>query len=172
MPKRITIASDSKIYFVTYSVYKHVRIFAIDRIARDFLDNLRFYCKDDRCLLYAYVIMPDHVHLLLEMVGNNKLSDLIRDIKKYFSYRVKNQLLSMESRSYDRFLQNGRFRFWEQRFDEVTINSEKMFWKKLNYIHNNPIKAGLAERVEDYPYSSAGCYLNGGRSEDLPITTL
>ncbi len=51
-----------------------------------------------------------------------------------------------------------KFKIWEDRFDDLYLNQEKTFWVKFNYIHNNPVKAGLVKRPEDYPYSSARNY--------------
>lgn len=50
------------------------------------------------------------------------------------------------------------------RFHDEAIRDEKMFWTKLNYIHNNPVEAGLAKRIEDYIYSSAANYKSGNHS--------
>jgi hypothetical protein len=50
------------------------------------------------------------------------------------------------------------------RFDDEVIRDQQMFWTKLNYIHNNPIKAGLVNRAEDYKYSSARNYINADNS--------
>ena len=47
-----------------------------------------------------------------------------------------------------------------KRFDDEVIRDQRMFWTKLNYIHNNPVKAGLVRRAEDYKYSSAQNYIN------------
>jgi hypothetical protein len=59
------------------------------------------------------------------------------------------------------FDHNGRFVFWKQRFDDLVIWLEKQFRIKVDYIHNNPVKAGLVERAVDYPYSSARDWLTG-----------
>ena len=50
------------------------------------------------------------------------------------------------------------------RFDDEVIRNEKMFWVKLHYIHNNPLEAGLVNRLEEYKYSSARNYISGDQS--------
>ncbi len=56
-------------------------------------------------------------------------------------------------------IEDQRRKLWIKRFDDQVIRNEKMFWTKLKYIHNNPVKAGLVEKVEDYKYSSARNYV-------------
>jgi putative transposase len=123
------------------------------------MKNLQFYYQRGDFKLHAFVVMPDHVHLLLEVSAGRKLSDLIRDIKKYFSFHAKNALFHKSRFDINSFSRDGAFQLWERGFDEVTIISERMYLVKMNYIHNNPVKGGLVEKAEDYPYSSAKQYL-------------
>ena len=60
-----------------------------------------------------------------------------------------------------KFIQNDKFRFWMPRYDDFLVTSEEQYNRKLNYIHNNPIKAGISGRPEDYPFSSARNWLLG-----------
>jgi len=152
-------------HFVTFSVYRHTPVFRNNFLAKTFLENLNFYCDDQKSKLHGYVIMPDHIHLLVEMLDDSCVSDLIRDIKKYFSYKAKNVLLARSGFDRSQFLCDGKFYFWERGFDEVTIASDKMFWTKFNYIHNNPVKANLVDMAEDYVYSSALEYLKDDNIE-------
>jgi len=66
-----------------------------------------------------------------------------------------------------------KFKIWEDRFDDLYLNQEKTFWVKFNYIHNNPVKAELVKRPEDYPYSSAKNYFlktkDGGLEVDIDL---
>jgi len=164
MPKRIVIESDSRLHFVTFSVHKHIPVFKNYLLANEFVDNLRFYFDRDACQLHGFVIMPDHVHLLLELSEGRKLPDFIRDIKKFFSYKVKDSLLNKTGFDAGIFNQKDTFQFWTRGYDEVTIFSERIFRIKLEYIHNNPVKAGLVEKAEDYLYSSAKHYILGTES--------
>ena len=61
----------------------------------------------------------------------------------------------------NRFIDNGRFRFWMRGYDDLGIYSERQFRIKLEYIHNNPLKAGLVGRAEDYVFSSARDWIDG-----------
>ena len=152
MVLRKRIYSDDKIHFVTFSVYRHIDVFTNKFIAEEFIQNLNFYFKKNKYKAYAYVVMPTHVHLLVKLSGSGSISDLIRDIKKFFSYKAKNLLSKMTEFDLKIFNNKGKYQFWERGFDEVTIHSKRIFKIKLKYIMNNPVKAGLVERHENYPF--------------------
>jgi putative transposase len=131
--------------------------------------------KEQYALLRAYVFMPSHVHLVVEMPAGESFSDLMRDFKKFTSTRVRQQL-QLEGRS--KLLQvlrrnsknrkNQVFKLWTDRFDDEVITNEKMMAVKVEYIHNNPVKAGLVVAPEDWYYSSARDYSGKGHGP-LPV---
>ncbi len=86
----------------------------------------------------AYVIMPNHIHLLMGVKnGGKELSRFIFSLKGLIRKRL-----------------SGNKDFWNERFDDLVIRSEEQFLIKLNYIHNNPVKRGLSASPEDWRYSS------------------
>lgn len=104
--------------------------------------------------LFGYVIMTNHVHLLVGVKGGGPdLSNLMRDIKS-LSWRR---------------LFPSREGVWTARFDDVAIFTEEQFRIKLTYMHNNPVRAGLVPRPEDYEFSSATSWLYG--TGDDPVWT-
>ena len=96
--------------------------------------------------------MPSHFHALLGFKRIEQLSEAMQSIKSISARKFKtistNDLLQ-------RFNENGRFQLWKPRFDDIIIWSEEQFKIKMEYIHNNPVKAGLVEEATDYIYSSA-----------------
>jgi len=86
--------------------------------------------------LYAYVIMPDHIHLLIKPI-NHGISKTMQLIKGRASRKI------------------NKGSFWQKGFFDFAILTEKKFRERFNYIHYNPVKRGLVERAEDYKYSSA-----------------
>jgi REP element-mobilizing transposase RayT len=109
--------------------------------------------------------MPNHIHLLIQRTTDENISAIVRDIKKYFSFRFKKCLIGKTDYKLDQFMRNGNYHLWEQRFDEFTIKNEDTFKTKLEYIHKNPVKAGLVKDAGEYKYSSAGFYLKGENPE-------
>jgi putative transposase len=92
--------------------------------------------SEKEVMLYAYVIMPDHIHLLIRPT-NHGISKTMQLIKGRASRKI------------------NKGSFWQKGFFDFAILTEKKFREKFNYIHYNPVKRGLVERAEDYKYSSA-----------------
>ena len=89
--------------------------------------------------IYAYVVMPEHVHLLVNEPGRGSLADAMRDLKLSFSKRVPGE-------------REGSF--WQKRYHDRNVRSEGEFGGKLRYIHRNPVKRGLVEECGDWRWSS------------------
>ena len=146
MPLRYRSLSSSGIFFITTSTHNRiVRFFTADdyQIA---IKNIEYYRQRDCAEIFSYVIMPNHIHLLLYIPGEKSISAFMRDVKKRVAYE------------YFHLHRIPPEKFWQHRFDDVHIFTEEVFLIKLNYIHNNPVKAGLVSSSEEWPYSSVGYY--------------
>jgi len=134
------------------------------------IDSLSFLVKEKRIWLYGYVIMPNHIHILW-----SKQPDwLDKNVQQHFSkYTAQNLKWSLQNNSVNldnyKSTQNDReYQFWERRPYKATMYNRKVLEEKLDYIHNNPVKAGLCDLPEDYKYSSARYYI---LNEDDPLLT-
>jgi REP element-mobilizing transposase RayT len=111
--------------------------------------------------------MPTHFHWLLEVNPlYGTLSDVMRDIKKYSAWDIMDELHQTGDRGYlKRFAKAAaqaagqKRKFWMKRFDDAYIRNDAMFGSRLDYIHSNPVKAGLVDLPENYIYSSARNYI-------------
>ena len=111
--------------------------------------------------------MPSHFHWIL--IVNPKygtLSDIMRDFKKFTAWQIFDALEEHENNTLLKIFKDSAAgmndqtkKLWMKRFDDEVIRNQQMFLAKLNYIHNNPLKAGLVNKVEDYKYSSARNYI-------------
>ena len=120
-------------------------------------------------LLFAYVLMPDHLHLLTD--APLKPSVVLQYIKGIVARRVIDHLKKGEYESSLRKLRHAdwkRFSLWQHDSDVFSVTSESKFMEKVNYIHANPVRAGLVDRAEDYRWSSARWW-NGTPAEDEPL---
>ena len=111
--------------------------------------------------------MSSHVHMIVGRSGDQKLEDIIRDIKKFTSVKIINAIKNnpQESRRelfmwlFERAGQqnsnNTNFQFWQQHNHPIELNTNEMIDQRLNYIHNNPVEAGIVMSPEEYLYSSA-----------------
>ena len=117
--------------------------------------------------MYAWVIMSNHVHLVIER-RSVTLEDVIRDLKKYTSRAIlkaiednpqesrKGWMLWMFERAGKKNANNSKYQFWQQHNQPVELTLQAFAIDGvIDYIHNNPVKAGFVDRPEHYPYSSA-----------------
>jgi putative transposase len=95
--------------------------------------------------VYGYVVMPEHVHLLVSEPKEGTLADAIKSLKQGVSRRLIGEANH----------------FWQKRYYDFNIRDESQFHQKLRYIHRNPVKRGLCERPEDWDWSSFRHYAAG-----------
>lgn len=132
------------------------------------IENLK-YCQENKGLIiYAYVIMSNHIHMLVQSQTND-LSDTLRDFKSYTSKKLiesiendtesrKEWMLFMFKRAAIRHKRNTVYQFWTHENHAEIIYSDKFISQKIDYIHNNPVRAKIVKHPEDYLYSSARNY--------------
>lgn len=162
------IKDQEGLYYLTFQVINWIDIFT-RQIYRDIIiDNLRF-CQENKSLqVFAYVIMSNHVHLIVNS-SEGKLSDTIRDFKKYTSRLIiKNIRYGNESRkewmlnqfkyAASKHTRNESYQFWTHENHAIELRTPDFISEKVQYIHNNPVRAGIVKNPEDYLYSSARNY--------------
>ncbi|MBI4829838.1 MAG: transposase, partial [Nitrospinae bacterium] len=160
-------------YFITSTVNKWIYLFHRPPLAEIILEALAHRISEGDINLRAYVIMPNHLHMILTLRDGLALSDLLRDFHKFTAKQVIETLGNWNAPLLEKFATNSRDRkrlIWRKTHSPKLVVSWDFFSQKLEYIHNNPVvkKWRLCERPELYPFSSAGDYLTG-RSGPLPI---
>jgi REP element-mobilizing transposase RayT len=121
-------------------------------------------------ILNGYVIMSNHIRMIVQS-GHGKLSDLLRDIKKFTASKIIEKIKSdPESRRewmLERFKlaaeshsRNKSYQFWQYGHHPEEIYSNKFMWSKLDYVHFNPVRAGILDKALHYIYSSASNYVS------------
>ncbi len=111
-----------------------------------FLDVVAQKVHELRFELFAYVIMPDHVHVLLRVPKNVSLQ------------KVMNHINGASARKMNQLRESTGQKFWQGGFVDVRVRGLVDFAVKVNYIHNNPVKAELVQQAEQYQFSSAQVY--------------
>ena len=156
-----------EVFFVKDTVVDWVDIFTRPIYRHIIIESLQYCQKEKGLIIYAWVIMTNHMYMIVGSKGENKVSDILRDFKKFTSKEIIRTLLveSTESRRdwmLNRFEYAGKndkkiknYRFWQEGNDAQEIFLNDYFNQKLNYIHNNPVKAEFVNRAENYKYSSA-----------------
>jgi putative transposase len=163
------INSNEEIYFLTMTVVDWVDVFTRPDYSLIMIDSLR-YCQAQKGLeLYAYCIMSNHVHLIASAREEHSLSDILRDLKKFTSKKIVKAIEEgNESRKawlLNRFEYRGRinpkikdYQFWQEGNHPVALLGIDFTKQKLDYIHENPVKAMIVSKAEDYVFSSARNY--------------
>jgi REP element-mobilizing transposase RayT len=150
-------------YFITNTVLDFENVFNIGDSYYDIvIDTLKYQLDQHQSSLYAYVLMPNHFHLILHFPFGESISDFMRDLKRYTSISTRRQLEEDGQFEFiNKLMQksgHGGFKLWMDRFDDVILYTDKVIQSKVDYIHNNPVKAGLVNSVTDWKYSSARNY--------------
>lgn len=160
------------VYFVTFTVHQWVDVFTRKQYVDMLLENLR-YCQQNKGLkIYAWVIMSNHCHLIVQ-TEKLKLSDVIRDFKKHTAKKIYEAIENNEMESRKRWLlwlltKEGSIWFWEEGYHGEEITTQKFFDSKADYIHHNPVRSGIVEKAEEYLYSSC-CDFYGNRKGLLEL---
>lgn len=173
------IKDQTKPHFITLTVVDWIDVFT-RKCYKDSIVNSLHYCIDYKgMVLYGYVIMSNHLHLIVQSDAGD-LSGLIRDFKKFTSKKIvaqirevpesrKTWMLALFAKAKETHSRNKDFQFWKYGNHPKEIYSLRFLWSKLDYIHLNPVRAGLVEKASHYLYSSARNYV---QPEDalIPIT--
>ena len=168
-----TISRDVPALFLTSVAKDRLPVFrtdAIKLITCAALDEAR---KSGGFSIYAYVIMPDHFHAITDSVL--KPSKVLQYINGIISRRVIDHLKEHGHNSSLQKLRRAsgsrghKFSLWEHHSNALPIFSESMLMQKVNYIHHNPVRAGLVERGEDYRWSSVRIWKRCPLDEPLMV---
>ncbi|RLD23044.1 MAG: transposase [Bacteroidetes bacterium] len=169
MGRKYKIWDSDRLYFVTFTIVEWIRIFDIEANMNIIIDSIK-YCQEHKGLeVYAWVVMPNHLHMIIGRKGEPTLSQIIGDLKSFTSRQIRKELKEgKESLAYQILVLNGLknsrnqdFQLWQQHSHPIEITSDYMFDQKANYIHLNPVEAGIVDHPEHWEYSSAIDYHGG-----------
>ena len=156
------------VYYITTVVQDRLRLFTRPAYVIPLFDSLIYYRSHYRFGLLGYVVMPDHLHLLIWPQRADEVDAILRDFKTFTAKRIVRQAQAEADRALlARFCaagaESGRseHKVWQASFWEQDVYSDKYLREKLVYLHRNPVRAGLATKPEEYPYSSYRSYLTG-----------
>ena len=179
MAFKFRITDQEGIYFITTTVVDWIDAFTRKELAEVIIESLAYCQKEKGLIIYAWCLMPNHLHMIVSAKEGFKLSDIIRDFKKFTAKRIISTIKEInESRTWmlDKFqfaartnFKSDEYKFWQTGFHPILLESEYFMEQKLNYIHQNPVKAGFVVQEEHYKYSSAIDYHGGQGLLDVVI---
>ncbi len=169
MTTSLHIKSENELHFLTFTIIGWIDIFS-NKSFKDLIIESLTYCRQEKGLLiYAFVIMSNHIHLIARAKEGFKLSGIVRDFKKYTSKKLFDSLKKSNDprriwmkglflESGEKNQNNTYIQLLQQHNHPIEIYSNKVIDQKMEYIHNNPVKASIVQNPEDYLYSSARNY--------------
>ena len=150
------------IEFFTATCLNWQPLLQFDERKQIIMDSLRFLVEDDRIWLYGFVIMPNHLHILWCKQDKWVVKNIQQMFLKYTAQQLKFLLIDTgrieELDKYKSSQSDRIYHFWERRPYKATMYNREVASQKIDYIHDNPVKAGLCKLPEDYKYSSAKFY--------------
>ena len=158
------IKNQQGLYFLTFQVVGWADVFT-RKTYRDIILDSFSYCRKEKGLkLHCYVIMSNHVHCIMSSEQN--LSDIVRDLKKYTSKAIikgieqpeesRREWLELIFKYFAKFNKRSKeVQFWTHENHAVELTSNEMIDSRVNYIHQNPVRAGIVLHDYEYLYSSA-----------------
>lgn len=128
-------------HFVTFSCYRRAPLLVDPDVCHDFLESLERVRGERGFRVYGYVLMPEHVHLLLSEPEHGLLGAALQAVKIGTAIR------------------RSQGRLWQRRYYDRNVSNYEEFVEKLRYIHRNPVKRGLCTQPDEWPWSSFCHYL-------------
>jgi len=159
--------TDGYNYFLTLTVIDWIDVFTRPEYKYIILDSLTYSQKNKGLIIYAWCLMSNHLHLIAGSKEGFHLSNILRDFKKFTSKEIVRTIKENPQESRKKWMLNRfefagkynnkikNYKFWQKGNEAKEIHTNSFLEQKLNYIHDNPVKAEIVARPEDYLYSSA-----------------
>lgn len=154
------------LYFITMTTVGWIDIFTRAEYCDEIINNLNYCIANKGLKIFAFVMMPSHIHLIAK-VENGNLSDVLRDFKSYTSKKLIKMIEESNKESRREWLlymfkffgkknaHNTTYQFWQQNNHAFDLFFNKFIDQKVDYIHNNPVEARIVTEPHYYVYSSA-----------------
>lgn len=167
MSRRYRILDPAGLYFVSFATVGWVDLFTRRSYKDIVVDSLRYCQAEKGLLLFEWVIMSSHVHLMIKAGGATDLSGILRDLKKYTSRQLirgiqehpqesrREWLLKMFREAGERNSNNSTYQVWQQHNKPLLLERTEEVERVADYIRQNPVMEGIVANAVDYLYSSA-----------------
>ena len=172
MSRKYKFRDQQMLYFVSFATIHWIDLFVRPVYNEIVLDSLRF-CQQNKGLeVYAWCIMPSHIHLIVGTV-DKPLQNIMRDFKSYTSRKLREEINKNPSESRKKWIawmmeragkqnnNNNDWQLWQQHNHPIELFNNEIMDQKLHYLHQNPVVAGFVSEPEHWKYSSANDYAGG-----------
>ena len=147
--------------FFTATILEWKHLLANDLYKQVILNSLRFLVNDKRVVVNGFVIMSNHIHLIWQAMNGFTPKQLQHSLLSFTANKITQDLQLNNQELLQELRVNAKdrqYQVWERNALSVDLFSEEVYLQKLNYIHNNPVTAGLCNVPGNYKYSSAAFY--------------
>ncbi len=181
MSRKYKFYNPDGIYFITFAIVGWVDVFTRDEYRNILVGSFNHCSRKKGLVIHAWVIMTNHVHMIVSRKGQMPLADIMRDMKKFTSVEIihaieesivesrKEWMLKIFTNTGKANPNNIKFQFWQQNNHPIEISHNKEIEQKMDYIHENPVKHGFANSPECYDWSSATDYAGGKGLVDIEM---
>ncbi|HEX2951416.1 MAG TPA: transposase [Armatimonadota bacterium] len=158
------------LHYLTLAIRERRHAFTRKFFSEMALRTLREQCDSHPAKLIAYVVMPDHIHAII-----NPRNGSCEQFLSHFKPQVTNAMTSLSSHEgYHAILSwlampDGHMQLWQEGKHDFYLYNQRIIWQKIDYIHNNPIRAGLVRSAGQYPYSSFRAWYSGYGEAIVPV---
>lgn len=178
MSDKYKIREEDKPHFITMTTVGWIDVFTRLNQKLAVVDSLKYCQQHKGLIIFAWCLMPSHLHAIVQVTENNKLTDLLRDLKKFTSKKIveliseepesrREWMLTEFQKSCEHLKREQKYKVWLDGNHAEHIFSNSFLRQKLDYIHQNPVKNMIVEQPWDYLFSSARNY--AGLSSLLPV---
>jgi REP element-mobilizing transposase RayT len=152
------------VQFFTATILEWKDLLKQDKYKQIILNSLKFLVEQKRVKVYGFVIMINHIHIIWHIQPGHKRENIQRDFLKYTAQQIKSDLEKHHPKVLPSFLVNAKdrqYQIWERNPLSIDIWSREVLWQKLQYMHQNPVRAGVCQWPQEYYWSSALFYQTG-----------
>ncbi len=154
------------LYYYTATITEWKKLFSPDKYKDVLIESLKHLVERNKITVYGFVIMPNHIHLIWELLEMNGREKPDASFMKFTSHAIQKDLRMNHPAVLELFkvdLETRNYQFWKRNSLPILLYTPEVIYQKLNYIHNNPVQGKwmLADSPIDYKYSSAKFYETG-----------
>jgi len=167
MSDRYKVRESYKPHFITSTVVGWADAISRPEYKDIIISSLK-YCREHKNLnIHAWVIMSNHIHLIVSTGNDTELPGIVRDFKKFTSKKIIEAIINNTQESRKKWLvnmflyagrnnnSNEKYQFWQKDYHPIELSNDQLYQQRLNYLHDNPVRAGIVREPQHYLYSSA-----------------
>lgn len=171
MSRKYKFSYPDKLYFISFTIVHWIDLFIRKEYNSIIIESWKYCQKEKGLEIYAWCIMPSHIHMIVGST-DRPLDKTIGEMKSFTSRKLRQAISEHPGESRREWIiwqmekagmknsNNNDWQLWQQHNMPLEIRSTEMFYRTMNYIHKNPVEAGLVEHEEDYLHSSARDFFN------------